>query len=63
VLPHTYTIPGLGQLEHYPGEAFMAHFVARCGQLGLDAFGLVELSGLMAVGNETLGRAGQGWAC
>jgi hypothetical protein len=63
VLPHTYTIPGLGQLEHYPGEALMTHFVARCGQLGLDAFGPVELSGLMTVGNETLGRAGQGWAC
>jgi hypothetical protein len=60
VLPHTYTIPGLGQLEHYPGEAFMTHFVARCGQLSLDAFGPVELSGLMTVGDETLDGAEQG---
>jgi hypothetical protein len=59
VLPHTYPIPGLGQLEHYPGKAFMTHFVARCGPLSLDIFGLLELSGLMTVGDEAHGRT---WA-
>jgi hypothetical protein len=40
---------GLGQLEHYPGGSFVRELTAKCLQHGLQAFGPLELSGLIGV--------------
>jgi hypothetical protein len=45
---------GLGQLEHYPGGTFVYELTAKCSEHGLQAFGPVDLSGLMGVSAAAL---------
>jgi hypothetical protein len=45
---------GLGQLEHYPGAAFVCALTAKCSEHGLQALKPLELSGLIGVSSAAL---------
>jgi hypothetical protein len=45
---------GLGQLSYYPGDAFVCALTAKCSEHGLQAFKLLELSGLIGVSGAAL---------